>query len=78
MPPGVRPKKDVDDDGDDDDDDDDNYLNTGVEESWDPICRNNLDASCGAISWEEVNLEEDGKGETRDRGTADLGTRCTR
>lgn len=26
----------------------------------------------------EVNLEEDGKGETRDRGTADLRTRCTR
>ena len=41
MLPGVRPKKDGDDD-DDDDDDDDNYLNAGVQESWGPICRNNL------------------------------------
>ena len=57
MLPGVRPKKDDnndDDHGDDDDndEDDDNYLNAGVQESWGPICRNNLDASCGAISWD--------------------------
>ena len=57
MLPGVRPKKDGDDHDDDDndddhDDDDDNYLNAGVEESWGPICRNNLEASCRAISWD--------------------------
>ena len=45
MLPGVRPKK-------DDVDDDDNCFNAGVQESWGPICRNNLDASCGAISWD--------------------------
>ena len=50
MLPGVRPKKDGDDDV--DDGDDENYLNTGVELSWGPICRNNLEASCGAISWD--------------------------
>ena len=46
MLPGVRPNKD------DNDEDDDNYLNVGVQESWGPICRNNLDASCKAISWD--------------------------
>ena len=54
MLPGVRPKKDGDDEDDDDadDDDDDIYLNAGVQESWGPICQNNLDASYGAISWD--------------------------